>query len=340
MDLSTQAQPLDFSALAQPLGDIEPCGENVEYDPDFLQLEEEALGKPEVQYGDTITQAVVPNWKRVMSLALPLMQRSRDLRLATWLTRAQLNLNGIHGLNAGLGLIEALLVNCWGGLHPQLDPDDDHDPLLRINILATLCEPTGLLRELQDMPLVGARSVGQFSLRDLDLASGEQGSTDALAMIDGAFADADPQTLRHTEAALTEALQRSQHIEQSLTEHVGVGRAIDLGGLATLLRRQADTVRRRLPENPSVATHIDAGPAPAAALQAMGGEISSREDARQAIDRLCTYFNTHEPASPVPFLLQRAKKLIDKNFMELLQDLAPDGLAQLALVSGIRPGND
>lgn len=342
MDLSTQAQPIDLTALAHPMGDTAPCGENVEYDPAFLQLEEEALGKPEVQYGETITQAIEPNWKLVTSLALPLMHRSRDLRLAMWLTRAQLNLHGIHGLNAGLGLIESLLINCWDGLHPQLDPDDDYDPLLRINILASLCEPTGLLRDLLDTPLVSARSLGQFSLRDLDQASGEQGSSDTLAIIDGAFAEADPDTLRGVEAALTEAMQRSQHIEQRLTENVGVSRAIDLSGLANLLRRAAEAVRRRLPESESTDTHLDtpAAAGNAALAHPARGEINSREDARQAIDRLCSYFNTHEPASPVPFLLQRAKKLIDKNFMELLQDLAPDGLAQLALVSGIRPGND
>ncbi|KAF1029943.1 MAG: hypothetical protein GAK37_01550 [Pseudomonas sp.] len=336
MPVSTPLQPLDFTALALPLGDVAPCGENVEYDPQFLQLEEEALGKPEVQYGDTITQAVEPNWKEVMALALALMDRSRDLRLALWLTRAQLNLNGIAGLAAGLGLIDALLLNCWDGLHPQLDPDDDNDPLLRVNILASLREPQGLLRDLQDAALVSARSVGHFSLRDLDAASGEQGSSDALAMIEGAFAEADPQALRATEAALGEALQRSLHIEQQLTEYVGVGRAIDLSGLTDLLRRAGEAVRRRLPDSPVTVAPVEAGAPVAVVAQAPRGEINSREDARQAIDRLCAYFNTHEPASPVPFLLQRAKKLIDKNFMELLQELAPDGLAQLAVISGIR----
>jgi type VI secretion system protein ImpA len=57
---------------------------------------------------------------------------------------------------------------------------------------------------------------------------------------------------------------------------------------------------------------------------------------RQALDRVCAYFAVHEPTSPVPLLLQRARKLLDLTFMELLQDLAPDGVAQMALVSGIR----
>ncbi|OPA83774.1 type VI secretion protein ImpA [Pseudomonas fluorescens] len=334
---------MDFTALAQPLGEADACGQNFEYDPQFLELEEEALGKPEVQYGDTITQAIEPNWKRVMVLAQPMLERSRDLRLAIWLTRAQLNLNGIAGLAAGLELVQALLENCWDGLHPQLDPDDDNDPLLRINILAFLCEPTGLLRDVLDTPLISARSVGSVSLRQVEVANGERsgdGENVSLAMIEGAFVEADPLELVATEAALARALALSVSIEQLLTEKVGVGRAIDLSGLATLLRRAGDVIRRRLPgEAPAEAAPVAVSVASVAAVtvpQAPRGEINNREDARQTIDRLCTYFQTHEPASPVPFLLQRAKSLIDKNFMELLQDLAPDGLAQLALVSGIR----
>lgn len=333
MGLPTDAQPLDFTALALPLGEADGGGLNVEYDPEFLELEEEALGKPEVQYGDTITQAIEPNWKRVMMLALPLLERSRDLRLAIWLTRAQLNLHGIAGLAAGLQLIHGLLEQCWEGLHPQLDPDDDHDPLLRINILAFLCEPSGLLRDLLGTPLITARSVGTLSLRQIDLATTEPTGDLSLAVIEGALAEADPLALDATETALAQALALSVQIEQLLTEKVGVGRAIDLSSLATLLRRAGEVIRRPRLDVPAPVVTADAP-----ALQPLPdrGEINSREDARQTLDRLCTYFQTHEPASPVPFLLQRAKKLIDKNFMELLQDLAPDGLAQLALVSGIR----
>jgi len=333
MGLPTDAQPLDFTALALPLGEADGGGLNVEYNPEFLELEEEALGKPEVQYGDTITQAIEPNWKRVMLLALPLLERSRDLRLAIWLTRAQLNLHGIAGLAAGLQLIHGLLEQCWAGLHPQLDPDDDHDPLLRINILAFLCEPSGLLRDLLGTPLITARSVGTLSLRQIDLATTEPTGDLSLAVIEGALAEADPLALDATETALAQALALSVQIEQLLTEKVGVGRAIDLSSLATLLRRAGEVIRRPRLDVPAPVVTADAP-----ALQPLPdrGEINSREDARQTLDRLCTYFQTHEPASPVPFLLQRAKKLIDKNFMELLQDLAPDGLAQLALVSGIR----
>lgn len=331
MGLPTDALPLDFTALAQPLGEADGGGRNIEYAPEFLELEEEVLGKPEVQYGDTITQAIDPNWQRVTLLALPLLERSRDLRLALWLTRAQLNLHGVPGLAAGLQLIHGLLEHCWDGLHPQLDPLDNHDPLLRINILACLCEPGGLLRELLGVPLVSARSVGTLNLRQIDLAINEQTGDLSPALLEGALAEADPCELGATAQALAQALHLSMQIEQLLTEKVGVGRAIDLSRLVTLLRRALQVTRRDPPQVdvPAVGTALPT-------TRLILGEINSRDDARQAIDRVCRYFQAHEPASPVPFLLQRAKQLIDKNFMELLQDLAPDGLAQLALVSGTR----
>jgi type VI secretion system protein ImpA len=339
MGLPADVQSLDFTRLSLPLGEAEGGGQNFEYSAQFFELEEEGQGKPEVQYGDTLTQAIEPNWKRVMALALPMMEHSRDLRLAIWATRAQLNVHAFAGLASGLGLVEGLLKNCWDGLYPRLDPDDGYDPLLRINILAFLCAPDGLMHDVLDAPLISARGIGAVSLRLIDLVMsdpGGEGGQPSLAMIEGAFTDTDVQQLRAVQSALTQALAHSVQIEQWLTEKVGVGRAIDLSGLAAPLRRAAEIVSRFLLDPApyeaaaaTVATSAVVAPKPPYA------EVRSREEARQVIDRLCSYFQTHEPASPVPYLLQRAKTLIDKNFIELLQDLAPDGLAQLAQVSGV-----
>ncbi len=58
-------------------------------------------------------------------------------------------------------------------------------------------------------------------------------------------------------------------------------------------------------------------------------QIRSRNDATAAIDAVCDYFRSHEPASPVPLLLQRAKRLISMNFIELMHELAPNEAMQL-----------
>ena len=41
-----------------------------------------------------------------------------------------------------------------------------------------------------------------------------------------------------------------------------------------------------------------------------------------------------EPSSPVPILLRRAKRLVGKNFEELLADLAPGGMEELRHFAG------
>ena len=77
-----------------------------------------------------------------------------------------------------------------------------------------------------------------------------------------------------------------------------------------------------------------AGGAPQAMV--MTGEITSREDAVKMLEKVVQYFNKYEPSSPIPLLLLRAKRLVSKSFMEIMQDLAPDGLAQAQLMGGVQ----
>jgi type VI secretion system protein ImpA len=65
------------------------------------------------------------------------------------------------------------------------------------------------------------------------------------------------------------------------------------------------------------------------------GDIVDRQDVIRMIDRICTYYERHEPSSPVPLLLARARRLVDMSFMEVLQDLAPDGMGQARHIGGI-----
>ena len=71
-----------------------PCGENLEYDPDFIALEQAIKGKPEQQIGNTIQEAEPPNWKEVRKETEQLLTRSRDLRVLIYYVRALLALEG------------------------------------------------------------------------------------------------------------------------------------------------------------------------------------------------------------------------------------------------------
>ena len=76
---------LEVEQLLEPVSAESPCGENLEYDADFQEMERGSQGTPEQQFGDTVIEAQSPDWKTVRGKALELFQRTKDLRVAVYL---------------------------------------------------------------------------------------------------------------------------------------------------------------------------------------------------------------------------------------------------------------
>lgn len=340
---------LDLDSLLADLTPEAPCGENLEYDPAFVELEKLMEGKPEVQYGDTVESAEPPDWKQTRRIALDLAGRTRDLRVAFHLCRTLLHTDGWVGFADGLQLLKGYVTRHWGPVHPQLDPDDDNDPTMRVNVLASLCDGATLLRELRDAPLVSSRVHGRFSLRDIEMALDEvpppkDGAKPSTATIDGAFMDVDLAELQATTTAVQQSSAAVAEIENELTRQVGASRAADFSSLTRLLSRAQALVGERLSrrgggpaaevETDAAVETADGGRVAGAPVQRIAGEIASREDVVRTIDKICSYYERAEPSSPVPLLLQRAKRLVSMDFMDILRDLAPEGLPPVEMIRG------
>ena len=69
-------------------------------------------------------------------------------------------------------------------------------------------------------------------------------------------------------------------------------------------------------------------------IQQVTQGINNREAAIAALEEIEDYFIKNEPSSPIPFMLQRAKGMVDKDFISLMEDLAPDGINQAEMVLG------
>ena len=95
---------IDFSteSLLAPVSDDAPSGPDLTYDPDFLALEQAAVGKNEQQFGDTIIPAEEPEWRDVKERAEALLARTKDVRVAVLLARALTRMHNLEGLAAGL----------------------------------------------------------------------------------------------------------------------------------------------------------------------------------------------------------------------------------------------
>lgn len=164
--------------------------------------------------------------------------------------------------------------------------------------------------------------------------------------IDAAFELAGLPQVQATLSALRGSLASVTRIEALLTGHVGPARALDFAPLAGVLARIVEVVGTHVPaENvhaeavadggASAATTVMEGAAllPAAAPRCT--QIASAQDVIDALDRICTYYALHEPSSPLPVLLQRARRLVGKSFIEIVEDVAPDGAGQFRHLGGV-----
>jgi type VI secretion system protein ImpA len=332
---------IDVNRLLQPITDGAPCGENLEYDAAFGELERIAKGKEERRSGTEVIPAEEPKWPEVAEAADGLLKRTRDLRVATHLTHAALHVDGLAGLTAGLQVVHGWLQTFWDSVYPQLDKEDDNDPTLRINSLAALDSREGIIRSLGRVPLVVSRAAGRYSLRDIRLAKGEVAPAGAekkpdAALIDAAFADGDLAQLGAAAEAVREANTTLAAIVALMGERVGAGRAPTLANLTKELRALQLVLNQQL-EKRGVAVAA-AGAAAGEQAQAPpppAGGLRTREDAIRLLDDVSEYFRKNEPSSPVPLLLQRAKRLVSKDFMEILRDLTPSGVSQAEAIGGL-----
>ena len=321
-----------------------PCGEDLEYDAEFLHLERAAQGQPERSMGDSILPAEPPDWRSVQQQSLDLLARSKDLRITHFLLQSTLALEGLPGLATSLDLINGLLRDYWAELHPRLDADDDNDPTVRINALAGLAADStiGLLREAI---LTRSRTFGPVSVRaalnaaGLQHFSGESLGSDHLA---GALQDSDPEHLEAIRHALSSARSAAESIEKQVSEQVGSASGVDLSALKQPLRLALQVLGQHAPQTseshadePAEAPANEAGNAPVApAATRISGEINSREDVLRSLDRLLAYYSRHEPSSPLPVLLNRAKNLVNADFAAIVRNLIPEGMSQFENLRG------
>lgn len=336
--------------IDQLLADItadNPCGDDLEYDPEFGALARDARPVPEQVMGDAVVPAREPDWPAIRRRALDLFTRTMDLRVGVLLTRALLNSDGFAGLSDGLTVLVRLVAERWDGVHPRLDPDDGLDPTTRVNILATLCDKETFLNDLRTAPLFTSRAFGPIRYRDVLVASGilkvaaEEGQAPPLdlAQITAASRDADADAVIAAADAVRTATAEAAALETNLTAQVGVQHAASFAPLTQELAAIAKYMDERLAAlglGAAVAAGASPSPAPAAGdrPQAASGEITSREDVVRLLDRICAYYARHEPASPVPILLQRAKRLVPLQFVDIIRDLAPDALAAIDVFRG------
>jgi type VI secretion system protein ImpA len=344
----------DIQNLLSEVSAEAPCGEDLSYDASFLALED--MLRPKAGGGVVAgveEEVEEPNWRQIREKSIELLRRSKDLRIVIYLTLALLKMEGMTGLRDGFALLRGLLERYWDQLYPQLDPDDNNDPLERINILQSLSpttvseqDPMKFKRRLAEVPLCNSVQMGKFSLKDIQIARGEITVSDdqkakvpEISVIDAAFQDTAIDELQATAQAAHESIEHIGAITSVFSERAIQGETPNLSGFQSVLGNVHKCVQEYLAKRGHITEAVE-DTAPAGGEEKKGaisasGEIRTSQEALLALDKVIQYFERHEPSSPVPLLLRRAQRLVSKSFLEVVKDFCPDGMSQVEMIGGV-----
>jgi len=334
---------INVDDLLKPVADDKPCGEDFTYHPSFQNLETLSRGKPETQF----SQAEDPDWKEVRDVALDVLGQSKHLAAGVILTVSLVKIGGLEGLRDGLATVRGMTEKYWGDVYPKLDPDDNNDPTERLNILNNLSsagEPYKFTSHVKQIIMCESPAMGRITLGQI-MAAKDGGSDPDMNQIQAAFRDAGPDAAKAALTLVTETIGHAQGIEGFLDSAIGAGRGVNFESLGKLLDEMKRAVEPFAADGEGGA-EVPSGDGPAASGQApsgrpaarggpgVSGTIQSRADVIKALDLICDYYRENEPSSPVPLIIQRAQRLVDKDFMTIMSDLTPDALTQLQVITG------
>ena len=331
--------------LLEPISDESPCGQNLENSGELAVLEsyqifgQDTLEPPEnVPKRDPRKSDRPPNWRELEQTAAESVAKSKDLRVLAHLSACALRIHDLATFTSTLGAASFWLETWWNRVYPLVD----EDAVLRTNALNAFADRPAIIDGLRRVPLISG-PLGKFSLRDIE-ASGSKGEADGQpedSTISAAFSAAPIEDLRALQTQALDGAASLRKIEQTMREQAGIEASPTFDALLAQLQGLASALKARIAAHPAAVPGVDTGVGDDAAAGAAGaggalGAVRSRQDAIRALDAVAGFFRRSEPSSPVPLLVDRAKRLVSKDFLEVLADLAPGGLPEAKSAGGIR----
>lgn len=359
---------MDSEHLLRPLESAPgPCGEDLIFSAEFDQIQEaRRFDDPSLAQGEWVTEVKEADWNKVVHICEHLLaNRSKDLRIAAWLTEANGKLRGLAGLADGYALLGQLCGNFWGDVHPRFENGDLEQ---RIGVLDWLVNQTSRL--VRETPLTRSPR-GSFSSIDREAARAtarnierNPGLAEELAGSATITMDAFEAALKDTPARyFIDALRDAECLKSAIDALQAVlepkmggdapafGPIIDtLDDLSRFFRRQAgDSAPPEKPADGQSHDHPPSGASPAATetmaivFPEVSGPIRSRDQAISQLQEIAAFFRRTEPHSPVAYLADKAARWGSMPLHEWLRNVVKDDAAlarmeELLGVEALIPG--
>lgn len=345
----------DRQALLAPISEAQPCGVDLDDPANYKKDETPILTQldafrlfgqsrspeapPDVEEGEKEKERARPplNWDQIRDVSLAALGKSKDLRVLSYLGAALLRTDGLPQFTQTLTLASQWLESYWKYVYPLID----EDIVIRRNALNCFADPMAVVDRVWRLPLVVSKQHGRWSLRDLDMLSGraQVGPKDTRpdeGAVLAAFKEMPLEELTMLDESVAAAVTAIHAMDDRMRGGGGAEASPDFGPLSAHFAKLNQWLKEQLAVRTAAA---DAATTPLGASRAAGytgGAIRSRQEAIYALDAVAEFFRSSEPSSPIPMIVERAKRLVDKNFLQVLADIAPDAVASARTAGGLK----
>lgn len=114
-----------LSDLLRPIPGPNPSGQDTRYTGVYDQIKEARREDPDLPQGHWAHERKTADWCAVANLCTDaLVNKTKDLQVASWLTEALVHQYGFPGLSDGLNLLRGLVDQFWTTVYPRSEEDE------------------------------------------------------------------------------------------------------------------------------------------------------------------------------------------------------------------------
>lgn len=343
-----------FSAeqLLIPISDSRPSGEDLSFSSDLDAISQaRKFDDPSLDQGEWVTELKEADWEFVVKRCTALLtEKSKDLRLAVWLTEAAAKHHQLRGLAEGYRLLAGLCEQYWDmGLFPEADGGDNDQ---RIGNLSWILARTKTL--IREVPLTEGRN-SAYSTIDFESARKRpNGDNDQ----SGAPKLADMETAKRSNSAqfIARFAADAQYCMDALLQ---LEKVVDakLGQDSPGFSAARDAVQSMLHAMPATAAKSNGADAQADEMadeqpsqdgvaapqqrEGASGPIRNRTHAIAQLRAVAKFFRDTEPHSPVSYFAEKAATAGEQDLHTWLRSVIKDegSLSHIEEMLGVRPPN-
>lgn len=328
---------LKFEYLLQGISIEQPCGVDCSFSNDFHAIKKaKTWDDPLLDQGDWIAEPKQADWQFVNDKIIELLcEKTKDIRLYTWLIQAWSHLYGFEGIARGLELSQQSLGRYWLEIHPVIEEDNLDQ---RLGLLQGLIAQFPIL--MKQIPLVSSAPFYSLSTyeallhqRNMQLKqqdySSENDPVQDLEYFEQLLLNTDKSILSRNNQYLLEIQTEWQKLKTTLDQLLGLDApsfaATDsqLEAIFTSIKRIykietfaqpseiiLDQVNSPQPHTSEAVvmniSHVNSN------LQKFQphaqNHLANRQQAMQLLQEIAQYFQINEPHSPVSYMLQKTIK--------------------------------